>query len=159
MGSFSDIRRASSDECSDPVLLALRLEHDAQQSYADAVNELDRAGAFSGDLLTQGDVLWRLYKLEDLETAKTEAWQRLLQAEKCVLDTKPTSLKGSLALLCFVRNHLNDYPKLMPVIGAISNVDGILIELSSSDRNSGTLVVGVIEEADVVSHDILPTMD
>ena len=30
MGSFSDIRRASSDECSDPVLLALRLEHDCE---------------------------------------------------------------------------------------------------------------------------------
>ena len=138
MASFGETESASFDVSSDPVLLALRLENEAQQSYADALNELDRAGAFSGDLLTQGDVLWRLYKLEDLETAKTEAWQRLAQAEKCVLDTKPTSLEGSVALLSFLRNHLSDYPKLMPIIGAISNVEGTLIELSSSDRHSWT---------------------
>ena len=138
MANFGETESASYDLSSDPVLLALRLEHDAQHSYADALNELDRAGAFSGDLLTQGDVLWRLYKLEDLETAKTEAWQRLAQVEKCVLETKPTSLEGSVALLSFLRNHLSDYPELMTVIGAISNVEETLIELSSSNRHSLT---------------------
>ena len=138
MGMFNETERASSEECSDPELLALRAEKEAQQSYADALDELDRAGAFSGDPLTQGESLWQVYRLEDLEIAEAEAGQKLAQAEKCVLETKPTSLEGSVALLSFLRIYLSDYPKLMPVSGAIGNVEGTLIELSSSDRHSWT---------------------
>ena len=136
MGRFNETERASSEECSDPVLLALRVEEEAQQSYADALDELDRAGAFSGDPLTQGESLWQVYRLEDLEIAEAEAGQKLAQAEKCVLETKPTSLEGSVALLSFLRNLLNDYPKLMPINAAITHVEEALINLSSSDPHS-----------------------
>lgn len=126
------------EQSSDPVLSALCAEQEAQQLYADALTELDRAGAFLGDLVTQGEIYWHLYKLEDLETAKTEAWKILAQAEKCVLDTKPTSLEGSVALLSFVRKYLSDYPKLMLVFVAIGNVKDALIELSAIGRHSSS---------------------
>ena len=136
MGSFSETECASSGGCSDPIWLALRVEKEAQKFYADALSDLDRAGAFSGDLVTRGEVYWQMYNLEELEAAEAAAGQKLAQAEKWVLETKPTSLEGSVALLSFLRNLLNDYPKLMPVIGAISNVEEALINLSSSDPHS-----------------------
>ena len=41
------------EQSSDPVLSALCAEQEAQQLYADALTELDRAGAFSGDPPTE----------------------------------------------------------------------------------------------------------
>ena len=72
------------EQSSDPVLSALCAEQEAQQLYADALTELDRAGAFSGDPPTEAEIHWQLYNLEDLEAAEAQAADILRQAERFV---------------------------------------------------------------------------
>ena len=74
------------------------------------------------EVASKADIAWRLYRISDLEAAEAEASRVLVEAEKTVLKTRPTSFAGCEALLGFLQSYLGDDPEIGLVIDAIGHV-------------------------------------
>lgn len=104
----------------DPVILAIRRVEKAKVLHNAALTALELAGAFAHNPPSS--------QLEDLEETEIFAGKNLITAEKIVLDMKPTTIEGSLALLSHLRNRLDDYPNLVVISSALSTVEEALIK-------------------------------
>ena len=110
----------------DPVLAALQKEREAFRSYSDTLAGLARIGAFSGDVPQEDLLNEQVARLPELEAAEAKASVALVEAEQELLATKPTSIQGAVALLGFLREHLNEDPDINPVREALGNIQAFL---------------------------------
>lgn len=106
----------------DPVFAALQMEQRAFQAFSDALTALARAGAYSLDLREGEDLQERM---PDLEAAEAKASAALIEAERALLTTRPTTIEGATALLAFLRRHLSEDPDIEPVIHAMGNIEAV----------------------------------
>ena len=104
----------------DPIFGALRTERAAYHRFSDALSNLAQAGAF--DLKVTSDALERL---PDLEEEEAKASAALMEAERAVLTTMPTTIRGAAALLGFLRRHLGEDPDIPPIVEASSNIEAM----------------------------------
>ena len=115
----------------DPVFAQLEAERIAKNAYRYALDALDKAIDSSSRLLTQPEIQWELYKLQDLESTVSETAKIARQALANALAAKPTSFEGCVALLSLSRDLLSNYPTLTRVTKTIANVEAALIELTA----------------------------
>jgi len=111
---------------SDPIFEALGALREAQDAHSISLKELDDAVIFLHQLANNADVAWQMYRISDLEAAEAEASRLLLEAEKTVLKTRPTTVAGCEALLCFLQSYLGDDPQIALAIDAIGHVAAAL---------------------------------
>jgi hypothetical protein len=109
----------------DPIFAALQSEQRAFQAFSDALTELARAGAFSLDLQSEEFIAFQRERLPELEATEAKASAALIEAERALLTTRPTTIEGAAALLGFLRKHLSEDPDIEPVIHAISNIEAV----------------------------------
>ncbi len=126
----------------DPIFAALRKERQAYEAFLEALNELARAGAFSSDPPSDDMIEMQEERLPRLEAEEARASAALIEAERSVLATKPTTIQGAAALLGFLRRHLSEDPDIQPVIEAISMIEELfgdpeLIAISTNGWNCG----------------------
>ena len=91
-----------------------------------SLKELDRAVILLREVSNEADIAWQQYRIYDLEAAETEAFRVLVEAEKTVLKTRPTTVAGCEALLDFLQSYLADDPQIALVIDAIGHVAAAL---------------------------------
>ena len=115
---------------SDPVFSALGAFRNAGQIHADALLELDGVFLARCEASTQAMIAWQLYRLPDIEAAEFAAHAVLHDAEKAVLNAHPSTLEGSIALLCFLQSYLADDPDLVLAIQGIADVEAVLLSLA-----------------------------
>jgi len=84
-------------------------------------------------------VALQLANLVDLEDAEGKASIALMEAERAVLTTMPTTIGGAAALLGFLRQHLGEDPDLPPVIEALGNIEAVLERLSSMPVSAASM--------------------
>ena len=123
----------------DPIFAALRNERCAYQRFSDALAGLAQAGAFDVDPPSEALVALQLANLVDLEDAEGKASIALMEAERAVLTTMPTTIGGAAALLGFLRQHLGEDPDLPPVIEALGNIEAMLERLSSMPVSAASM--------------------
>ena len=109
----------------DPIFAALLCEQRAFQAFSDALTALARAGGYSLDL--RADAAQRERFLA-IEMAEARASAALIEAERALLTTKPTTIQGATALLAFLRRHLGEDPDIEPVIHAMGNIEAVFGE-------------------------------
>jgi hypothetical protein len=109
----------------DPIFVALRTEQEAFQAFSDALADLARAGAFNFDLQSEEFIAYQRERLPELEAAEGRASAALIEAERVLLSTKPTTIQGAVALLGFLRKQLGEDPDIEPVIHAIANIESV----------------------------------
>jgi len=114
---------------SDPVFAALGAIQNARQVDAAAVREVEGAFLPLGQATTKSVIAWHLYRLPDLEAAEVASFVALHDAEKAVLNAHPSTLEGSIALLCFLQYYLADDPDLGLAIRGIADVEAVLRSL------------------------------
>ena len=107
---------------SDPIFEAFGALREAQDAYSISLKELDSAVIFLHQVANKADIAWQMYRISDLEFAEAEASRFLLEAEKTILKTRPTSVAGCLALLGFLQSYLGDDPEIGLAVDAISHV-------------------------------------
>ena len=112
----------------DPVFAALRKERDAFQAYSDSLARLARIGAFSNEVPSEWLLNEQVARLPELEAAETKASIALVEAEQELLATKPASIRGAVAMLGFLHEHLNEDPDIKPVREALANIQAFLKE-------------------------------
>ena len=119
---------AGYDECvlTDPVFSALQKERQAYKAYADSLAKLSRIGAFSNEAPTDDLLERQIERLAEFEAAEAEASLALVEAEQELLATRPTSIRGAAALLCFLRMHLSEDPDITPVLESLGNIEAFL---------------------------------
>ena len=110
---------------SDPVFAALGAFCNAGQIHADALLELDGAFLARCEASTQAMIAWQLYRLPDLEAAEFAAHEVLHDAKKAVLNAHPSTLEGSIAVLCFLQSYLAEDPDLALAIRGIADVEAV----------------------------------
>ncbi len=115
---------------SDPVFAALGAFRNAGQIHATALLELDGAFLARCEPSTQAMIAWQLYRLPDIEAAEFAAHEVLHNAEKAVLNAHPSTLEGSIALLCFLQSYLADDPDLGLAIQGIADVEAVLLSFA-----------------------------
>ena len=116
----------SGPEGPDPIFEALGAHHQARDAHFITLKELDGAVILSLEGADKAEIAWQLYRIPDLEAAEAEASRALLEAEKTVLKTRPTTLAGSEALLGFLQSYLGDDPEIALAIDAIGHVAAAL---------------------------------
>ena len=126
----------------DPIFAALRKERQAYEAFLEALNELARTGAFISEPPCDVMIEMQEERLPRLEAEEARASAALIEAERSVLATKPTTIQGAAALLSFLRRHLSEDPDIQPVIEAISMIEELfgepeLIAISTNGWNCG----------------------
>jgi hypothetical protein len=101
---------------------ALGAHREAREVHSIALKELDCVAILLREVANKADIAWHLYRVSDLEAAEAEASRALLEAERMVLKTRPTSVAGCDALLGFLQSYLGDDPEIGLVIEAIGHV-------------------------------------
>jgi hypothetical protein len=120
-----DLPQMNDPADADPIFAALRTEQEAFQAFSDALADLARAGAFSLDLQSEEFIAYQRERLPELEAAEGKASAALIEAERVLLTTRPTTIQGAAALLGFLRKHLGEDPDIEPVINAIANIESV----------------------------------
>ena len=117
------------EQSADPVIMALRAEREARRAYVDALDALERAGAFTEAPQIEEGSDFQRDNLQNSELAEAKYAALLTKAEIVVLETKPTSLEGSAALLHFLQKQMSDWPGMAQISEAIGNVEATLREI------------------------------
>ena len=111
---------------SDLIFEALGALREARDAHSISLKELDRAVILLREVSNEADIAWQQYRIYDLEAAETEASRVLVEAEKTVLKTRPSTVAGCEALLGFLQSYLADDPQIALVIDAIGHVAAAL---------------------------------
>ena len=117
---------SGSEGRSDPIFEALGALREAREAHSLSLKELDGAVIFLHQVAKKADIDWQMYRIYDLEAAETEASRVLVEAEKTVLKTRPSTVAGCEALLGFLQSYLADDPQIALVIDAIGHVAAAL---------------------------------
>ena len=112
----------SGSEGPDPVFEALGAHREARDAHSITLKALDGAVILSLEGADKADIAWQLYRIPDLEAAEAEASRAMLEAERAVLKTRPTTGAGCEALLGFLQSYLGDDPQIALAIEAIGHV-------------------------------------
>jgi hypothetical protein len=108
------------------MLEALGVLREAREAHSICLKELDGAVICFREVANKAEIAWRLYRISDLEAAEADASRALLEAEKTVLKTRPSTVAGCEALLGFLQSYLNDDPEIALAIDAIGYVAAAL---------------------------------
>ncbi len=110
----------------DPIFAALSLLRHAQGAHSEGLRNLDQALLASRHPATKAMIAWDLYRLPDLEADEAMAASALLEAEKAVLNTPPTTLAGSIAALIFLQDYLKAEPDIPLAAQGVAHVTAAL---------------------------------
>jgi hypothetical protein len=127
----TDVTRFEDYLLTDPVIVALQKERVAFQAYSVSLEGLAQIGAFSSDVPPEGLISMQLAQLPGLEAAEAKASMALVEAEQDLLATKLVSIRGAVALIGFLGEHLNEDTDINPVREALGNIQAFLIRSSS----------------------------
>lgn len=110
----------------DPIFAALGVLREAQEAHSRGVRDLEEALLSSRNPATKAMIAWNLHRLQDLEAEEAKAASALLDAEKALLNTPPTTAAGSIAVLIFLQDYLKAEPDLGLAVKGVAHVTAVL---------------------------------
>jgi hypothetical protein len=126
MSDFRQQPRGYLEAEPDPTLAALGVLRQARGAYSEGLRNLDEALLSSQNPANKALLAWDLYRLQDLEAEEAKAASALLDAEKAVLNTPPTTLAGSIAVLNFLHDYLKGEPDIALAARGVAHVTAAL---------------------------------
>lgn len=110
----------------DTIFAALGVLREAREAHSQGLRNLDEALLSSRNPTTKAMIAWDLYRLEDLEAEEAKDASALLYAEKALLNTPPTTLAGSIAVLIFLQAYLKAEPDIALAGQGVAHVTAAL---------------------------------
>lgn len=106
------------------------------EAHGAASRTLEEAIRLSRDGANKAMAAWHLYRVPDLEMDEARTASALLLAERAFLDTGPTSLLGSIAVLNVLQDYLLAEPDVGLAVRSLAHVEALLSTIVAASRSA-----------------------
>lgn len=136
MTGFQRESSGASADTPDPTLIALEVLLQAMEAHGAASRTLEEAIRLSRDGSNKAMAAWHLYRVPDLEMDEARTASALLLAQRVFLDTAPTSLLGSIAVLNVLQDYLLAEPDVGLAARSLAHVEALLSTIVAASRSA-----------------------